>query len=185
VELALPPKAAAVSRADHPQVPGPQDVGSSSPRQSCGAGGDSLDVALDLVKAQTTKVLVEERKMPAADTAAAVMAEWDCRVSQVVDVNKGLHCFTAKPGVRRAIEALPDRENGTYLVTVGRNADLNKAMDDASWDMINLLEKDKKLTRLDAYALASMVMDCRVAASRGTEKAVHCLVPKSTWVTAR
>src|SRR5262249_55231594 len=36
----------------------------------------SLDVALDLVKAQTAKVLVEERKMPAADTAAAVMAEW-------------------------------------------------------------------------------------------------------------
>jgi len=145
----------------------------------------SLDVALDLVKAQTAKVLVEERKMPAADTAAAVMAEWDCRVSQVVDVNKGLHCFTAKPGVRRAIEALPDRENGAYLVTVGRNADLNKAMDDASWDMINLIEKDKKLTRLDAYALASMVMDCRVAAPRGAEKAVHCLVPKSTWVTAR
>ena len=145
----------------------------------------SLDVALDLVKAQTAKVLVEERKMPAADAAAAVMAEWDCRVSQVVDVNKGLHCFTAKPGVRRAIEALPDRENGTYLVTVGRNADLNKAMDEASWDMINLLERDKKLTRLDAYALASMVMDCRVTVPRGTEKAVHCLVPKSTWVTAR
>ena len=28
--------------------------------------------------------------MPAADTAAAVMAEWDCRVSQVVDVNMGI-----------------------------------------------------------------------------------------------
>src|SRR5258707_7685608 len=113
------------------------------------------------------------------------MAEWDCRFIHPVHVNKGPHCFTAKPGVRRAIEALPDRENGTYLVTVGRNADLNKAMDDASWDMINLLEKDKKLTRLDAYALASMVMDCRVAAPRGIEKAVHCLVPKSTWGTAR
>src|SRR5262245_11942558 len=129
----------------------------------------SLDVALDLVKAQTAKVLVEERKTPAAEAAGVAMAEWDCRVSQVVDVNKGLHCFTAKPGVRRAIEALPDRENGTYLVTVGRNADLNKAMDDASWDMINLLEKDKKLTRLDAYALVSMVMDCRVAVRTGTE----------------
>jgi acetamidase/formamidase len=145
----------------------------------------NLNAALDLVKMQTAKVLVEERKMPSAETAAAVMAEWDCRVSQVVDVNKGLHCFTAKPGVRRAIEVLPDRESGAYLVTVGRNADLNKAMDDASWDMINLLEKDKKLTRLDAYSLASMVMDCRVAVPHDSEKAVHCLVPKSTWVTAR
>jgi acetamidase/formamidase len=144
-----------------------------------------LNKALDLVQAQTAKVLVDERRMAAGDAAAAVMAEWDCRVSQVVDVNKGLHCFTAKPGVRRAIEPLPDRENGAYLVTVGRNADLNKAMDDASWDMINLLEKDKKLTRLDAYGLASMVMDCRPAAPGGAEKVVHCLVPKSTWVSAR
>lgn len=144
-----------------------------------------LNMALDLVKAQTAKILVEERKMAAADTAAAVLAEWDCRISQVVDVNKGLHCFTAKLGVNRAIELLPDRENATYLVTVGRNADLNKAMDDASWDMINVLEKDKKLSRLDSYALASMVMDCRLARSRDAENAVHCLVPKSTWVTAR
>jgi acetamidase/formamidase len=104
----------------------------------------NLDVALDLAKVQIAKVLVDERKMPSAETPATVMAEWDCRVSQVVDVNKGLHCFTAKPGVRRTIEALPDRENGKYLVTVGRDADLNKAMDDASWDMINLLERDKK-----------------------------------------
>jgi len=43
-------------------------------------------------------------------------------------------------------------------------------MDEASWDMINLLERDKKLTRLDAYALASMVMDCRVTVPRGTGK---------------
>jgi len=28
--------------------------------------------------------------------ALQMMANWDCRVSQVVDVNKGLHCFTAK-----------------------------------------------------------------------------------------
>jgi acetamidase/formamidase len=58
-------------------------------------------------------------------------------------------------------------------------------MDSASWDMINLLEKDKKLSRLDAYSLASMVMDCRLAAPAGDQKAVHCLVPKSTWVAAR
>jgi len=87
--------------------------------------------------------------------------------------------------VRRAVEALPDHENKAYLVTVGKDADLNKAMDTASWDMINLLEKDKKLSRLDAYGLASMVMDCRLAAPSGDQKAVHCLVPKSTWVAAR
>ena len=143
-----------------------------------------LDAALDLVELETAKVLMEERKMAVADTAAAVFAEWDCRVSQVVDINKGLHCFTAKTGVRRAVEPLPEREDDRYLVTVGRDPSLDKAMDGASWQMIELLERDRKLTRLDAYGLASMVMDCRVAVPGSTGKTVHCLVPKSVFVTA-
>src|SRR4029077_20861185 len=99
---------------------------------------------------------------------------------------KGLHCFNAKsPRGKRRVEALPGAENMLYLVTVGRDADLNKAMDDASWAMIDLLEKEKRLARLDAYGLASMVMDCRLAAPTAEQKAVHCLVPKSTWVAAR
>ena len=144
-----------------------------------------LNKALDLLKAQTTKLLTEQRNV-GADAANKVMMDgWDCRVSQVVDVNKGLHCFTSKSAQPAKIEPLPERETDTYLVTIGKNADLNKAMDSASWDMIGLLEKDRKLSRLDAYSLASMVMDCRLAAPTGDEKAVYCLVPKSTWVSSR
>ena len=144
-----------------------------------------LNKALDLLKTQTTKLLTEQRNV-GADAANKVMMDgWDCRVSQVVDVNKGLHCFTSKSAQPAKIEPLPERETDTYLVTIGKNADLNKAMDSASWDMIGLLEKDKKLSRLDAYSLASMVMDCRLAAPTGDEKAVYCLVPKSTWVSSR
>src|SRR5262249_42308965 len=138
-----------------------------------------LNKALDLLKAQTVKLLTEQGN--AAQANGLMMSNWDCRVSQVVDVNKGLHCFTTKAGQSRTIEPLPERENDKYLVTVGKNADLNKAMDSASWDMIGLLEKDKKLSRLDAYSLASMVMDCRLAAPISDEKAVYCLVPKSVW----
>ena len=127
-----------------------------------------------------------QRKVNQDEATKLMMAAWDCRVTQVVDVNKGLHCFSAKnTRERRRIEALPEKENKSYLVTVGKDADLNKAMDDASWAMIDLLEHDKKLTRLDAYSLASMVMDCRLAIPSGTLKAVHCLVPKSTWVASR
>jgi acetamidase/formamidase len=104
----------------------------------------------------------------------------------VVDVNKGLHCFNPKNvQSQRRPEPLPDRENRTYLVTVGKDADLNKAMDKASWDMIQLLVSQKALNILDAYSLASMVMDCRPAAPTSPDKIVHCLVPKSTWVAAR
>ena len=145
-----------------------------------------LNKALDILKNETTSFLMEQRKIGKEEAEKLMMASWDCRVSQVVDVNKGLHCLSAKsPRGKRRAEALPDRENMLYLVTVGKDADLNKAMDDASWAMIELLQKDKKLSRLDAYALASMVMDCRLAAPTAEQKAVHCLVPKSTWVASR
>jgi len=145
-----------------------------------------LNKALEILTSETSQLLMEHRKLGKDDAQKTMMASWDRRVSQVVDVNKGLHCFTAKnPKVARKIETLPGRENSTYLVTVGRDADLNKAMDDASWAMIELLQSDKRLSRLDAYGLASMVMDCRLAAPAGSQKAVHCLVPKSTWVASR
>jgi acetamidase/formamidase len=51
--------------------------------------------------------------------------------------------------------------------------------------MVELLQSDKKLSRLEAYSLASMVMDCRLAAPTGAQKAVHCLLPKSTWVASK
>jgi acetamidase/formamidase len=140
-----------------------------------------LNVALDLLKTQTTTFLMEQRKVGKEQAEKLMLANWDCRITQVVDVNKGLHCFNAKDArSQRRIEPLPDRENRIYLVMVGRDADLNKAMDTASWEMIELLQKQKSLSRLDAYSLASMVMDCRPAAPTAAEKVVHCLVPKST-----
>jgi acetamidase/formamidase len=145
-----------------------------------------LNKALEILMSETSKLLIEQRSLDNGQAQRMMMATWDCRISQVVDVNKGIHCFSAKGAkAARKIEALPDQENKTYLVTVGKDADLNKAMDDASWAMIELLQSEKKLSRLDAYSLASMVMDCRLAAPRAAVKAVHCLVPKSTWVASR
>jgi acetamidase/formamidase len=145
-----------------------------------------LNKALDILKDESTAFLMQQRKIGKDEASMLMVAAWDCRVSQVVDVNKGLHCFSTKnPKERRRIEALPEKENKTYLVTVGKDADLNKAMDDAAWAMIELLQNEKNLSRLDAYSLASMVMDCRLAAPAASQKAVHCLVPKSTWVGAK
>lgn len=145
-----------------------------------------LNKALEILMSETSRLLTEQRELSKAQADRMMMASWDCRITQVVDVNKGIHCFSAKGAKRaRKIEALPDQENKTYLVTVGKDADLNKAMDDASWSMIELLQNEKKLSRLDAYSLASMVMDCRLAVPTSSVKAVHCLVPKSTWVASR
>ena len=145
-----------------------------------------LNTALDLLKGESTAFLMGQRQIPKDQAEKLMTATWDCRITQVVDINKGIHCFHAKDGrYPRRIEALPSREDKTYLVTVAKDADLNKAMDKASWDMIQMLVSQKGLSVLDAYSLASMVMDCRLAAATGTERAVHCLVPKSTWVSAR
>ena len=76
----------------------------------------------------------------------------------------------------------PRIETAKSWITMGFDQDMNKAMNDASMGMINQLATDKKLTRLDAYGLASVAMDCRVGAISDTEKNVHCIMPKSIWV---
>src|SRR5438876_9434307 len=55
-----------------------------------------LNKALDILTSETTQLLIEQRKLAKDDAEKAMMVSWDCRVSQVVDGNKGLHCFTAK-----------------------------------------------------------------------------------------
>jgi acetamidase/formamidase len=89
--------------------------------------------------------------------------------------------MTSKDLAKSLAETRPTAETPQYLVTYAADANMNKAMDDASWTMIELLQKDRGLSRLDAYALASMTMDCRVGEMDAAEKGVHCLVAKSMW----
>jgi acetamidase/formamidase len=51
--------------------------------------------------------------------------------------------------------------------------------------MINLLQDKRKLSRLDAYALASMAMDCRLLPPKAAEKEVSCLMPKRLWTASK
>jgi acetamidase/formamidase len=140
-----------------------------------------LNLAWNQALQQTQKFLGEQRKV-SADAAAALMPTVsDCRVSQVVNIKKGIHCLTPKDVAARGIPERPAAENAALYVTTGRNVDLNKAMDDSSMAMIELLQKQKGLTRLDAYGLASAAMDCRVGDMSGNEKNIHCVVPKSLW----
>jgi acetamidase/formamidase len=102
----------------------------------------------------------------------------------VVNVVKGTYCMNPKSP--RNGPTLPSAENAQYYVTVTKDSDLDKAMDGASMAMINLLQEKRQLTRLDAYGLASIAMDCRIAPpAAGDEKSVHCLLPKSVFVARR
>jgi acetamidase/formamidase len=119
-------------------------------------------------------LLAEQRKLPADESAALVAKVADCRVTQVVDIKKGIHCITSKDAQKSLAEPRPSAETPEYPVTYAVDADINKAMDAASWSMIELLQKERSLSRLDAYSLASEI--------EAAEKGVHCLVPKSLWV---
>jgi acetamidase/formamidase len=144
-----------------------------------------LNLAWEGAKAQTVKFLTEQRSVSAEQAAAVMPKVSDCRVSQVVNIKKGIHCITPKDVKAVGIPPRPTADSGEYFVTVGKDADANKAMDSASWAMLGLLQEKKGLSRLDAYGLASAAMDCRVGDFLGSEKSVHCLLPKSLWVAKK
>src|SRR5215210_1996834 len=141
-----------------------------------------LNKAWGQTKAQTVKLLAELRGGSAEQAEKLMPTISDCRVSQVVNVKKGIHCLNPKNARDKEDLERPTKETAKYLVSHAKDADLNKAMNDASMGMIKMLETDKKIARLDAYGLASVAMDCRVNNIANTEKNVHCLMPKSIWV---
>jgi acetamidase/formamidase len=133
-------------------------------------------------KAQTVKMISELRGVSPEQAEKLLPTVSDCRVSQVVNVKKGIHCLTPKNPRETEDMERPTKETAKYLVSYAKDADLNKAMDTASMGMIKMLENDRKIARLDAYGLASVAMDCRIGAISDAEKNVHCLMPKSIWV---
>jgi len=144
-----------------------------------------LNKAWDQAKTQTVKFLSEQRNVSADQAAKLMTTVSDCRVSQVVNIKKGIHCLNPKNRSGREDMERPTKETAKYYVSHAKDADLNKTMDTASMGMIKWLESEKKIARLDAYGLASVAMDCRVGAISDTEKNVHCLLPKSIFVAKR
>jgi acetamidase/formamidase len=144
-----------------------------------------LNKAWAQAKAQTVKFLSEQRGITAEQAEKLMTSISDCRVSQVVNIKKGIHCLNPKNARDKEDMERPVKETSKYYVSHTKDADLNKAMDDASMNMIKWLESSKKIARLDAYGLASTAMDCRVGAVSEAEKNVHCLMPKSIWVAQK
>jgi len=79
----------------------------------------------------------------AAQAEALMLKQSDCRVSQVVNIKKGIHCLTPKAVGDSEDMERPTKETPKYYVSHVKDADLNKAMNDASMGMIKFLESDK------------------------------------------
>ena len=142
-----------------------------------------LNVAFELLQEQTVKLIAEQSRISPGVARARMLATWDCRISEVVNILKGTYCMIPK-ATNASAPVLPSKDNSDYLVTYAMDKDLNKAMDVASLAMVDKLTAEKHLSRLDAYSLASMAMDCRLGPPGRSEREVHCLMRKSLWTGA-
>jgi len=91
-----------------------------------------------------------------------------------------------QPIVRKDLKIdWPRAETHTHWILMGFDEDLNEAMKIAVRETVNFLASQTlvPMSRDEAYALTSMVADCRVTQVVDIRKGVHCLVPKSVFVT--
>ena len=144
-----------------------------------------LNKALDLLKSETTKLIAEQRKVSPAEAEKIMFEVWDCPVAEVVNIVKGTYCMVPKQARAAKPAPLPKTENAKVFVSYAKDADLEVAMSAAARGLINQIAEKKKLSRLDAYSLASIAMDCRIAPHGAGDKEVHCMMPKSLWVASR
>jgi len=78
----------------------------------------------------------------------------------------------------------PRAETVTHFIMMGFDEDLNEAMKIATREAVSFLATTQKivpLSRDEAYALVSMVGDCRVTQVVDVRKGVHCMIPKSIF----
>jgi acetamidase/formamidase len=90
-----------------------------------------------------------------------------------------------QPIVRKDLHVeWPRAETSTHWIFMGFDEDLNEAMKIAVHGTVDFLAEQKMvpMSREEAYALTSMVGDCRVSEVVDIRKGVHCMVPKSIFV---
>ena len=91
-----------------------------------------------------------------------------------------------QPIVRKGMKTeWPRAETASHFIMMGFDEDLNEAMKIATREAVNFLAATQKtvpMSRDEAYALVSMVGDCRVTQVVDVRKGVHCMIPKSIFV---
>ena len=93
-----------------------------------------------------------------------------------------------QPIVRKDLKTeWPWAETKTDWIFMGYDEDLNQAMKIAVQQTVHWLATQQivPLSREEAYALTSMVGDCRVTQVVDIRKGVHCMIPKRVFVGYR
>jgi acetamidase/formamidase len=90
-----------------------------------------------------------------------------------------------QPIVRKDLKTdWPWAETRTHWIFMGYDEDLNQAMKIAVEQTVQWLATQRivPMSREEAYALTSMVGDCRVTQVVDIRKGVHCMIPKRVFV---
>jgi acetamidase/formamidase len=77
--------------------------------------------------------------------------------------------------------AWPRAETPTHWITLGLHENLEEAMKMAIRDCIDFLCEEQGLTRVDAYALASIAVDFEVTQVVDGVKGIHAMIPKGIF----
>lgn len=75
----------------------------------------------------------------------------------------------------------PRAETPTHFITMGVHEDLTEAAKMAVREAIDFLTTEKRLTRDDAYMLASVAVDFHITQLVDGNKGVHALIPKAIF----
>ena len=92
--------------------------------------------------------------------------------------------FVIQPVVRKDMKVgFPRIETATHWIMTGFDESLDEAMKIAVRETVVFLSTQKMvaLSRDEAYALTSMVGDCRVSQVVDIRKGVHCMMPKAIF----
>lgn len=141
-----------------------------------------LNKALDIAKDQTVQFLMQQRKLSEPEATKLLTKIWNCPISEVVNGVKGVYCIIPK-NMSAAATPLPSNDNAKMFVTVASDPDALQAMSKASMAMLQKVATEKKMPLTQVYVLSSLTMDCRFAPYVSGDKQVHCMMPKSLWVS--
>lgn len=75
----------------------------------------------------------------------------------------------------------PRAETATHYISMGVDRDLNLAMKAATQEAVNFLMQEKGLSARDAYQLASIAIDFRIAEAVNLNQVVYGMIPKNLF----
>jgi acetamidase/formamidase len=180
VQVPLAPFMGILAVAPDPVVgePGVTVPGVQSSRPP-GAFGGNLDVK-DL-KAGTTVYLPVFHRGALFYAGDPHGAQGDGEVSgtAIEQSLSGVFRFTVHKG---AAPPGPRAETDTHFLIMGIDLDLDRAMRNATWEVVSFLVKEKQLTPAEALSLASIAVDFRVSEVVDLTQVVTGYIPKSIFL---